>query len=207
MADQAVLRRSGSTTVMVNNVAPAFATLAGPTDPIALGATATLTASFTDVGSADSHKCTFKWDDLTSDTVVDAAGTGNGSCSASHTYAAAGVYEVGVTVQDDDGAAVYSSFQYRRRLRPERRIRDRRRLDQLPGRCDVQIRLTGKANFGFVSKYQKGANVPNGETEFQFKAGDLNFHSTAYDLVVSGAEGAVQGLGHDQRCPGTTGSC
>jgi parallel beta-helix repeat protein len=45
----------------------------------------------------------------------------------------------------------------------------------------------GKATFGFVSKYQKGANVPTGNTEFQFKAGDLNFHSTSYDwLVVTG---------------------
>ena len=35
--------------------------------------------------------------------------------------------------------------------------------------------LTGKANFGFVSKYQKGANVPTGNTEFQFKEGNLNF--------------------------------
>ena len=48
--------------------------------------------------------------------------------------------------------------------------------------------LAGKANFGFVSKYQKGATVPTGNTEFIFKAGDLNFHSTSYDwLVVTGS--------------------
>lgn len=34
--------------------------------------------------------------------------------------------------------------------------------------------LTGKATFGFVAKYKKGANVPDGNTEFQNKAGDLN---------------------------------
>lgn len=46
----------------------------------------------------------------------------------------------------------------------------------------------GKATFGFVSKYKKGASVPEGNTEFQFKAGDLNFHSTSYDwLVVTGS--------------------
>jgi len=45
----------------------------------------------------------------------------------------------------------------------------------------------GKANFGFNSKYQKGANKPTGNTEFQFQAGGLNFKSTDYDwLVVSG---------------------
>ncbi len=46
--------------------------------------------------------------------------------------------------------------------------------------------LAGKATFGFVSKYQKGATVP-GNTEFQFKVADLNFKSTSYDwLVVAG---------------------
>jgi parallel beta-helix repeat protein len=44
--------------------------------------------------------------------------------------------------------------------------------------------LTGKANFGFVSKYKKGATVPTGNTEFVFKAGDLNFHSRRYDWLV-----------------------
>jgi hypothetical protein len=55
---------------------------------------------------------------------------------------------------------------------------------------------TGKANFGFVSKYKKGATTPTGETEFQFKAGDLNLHSTAYEwLVVSGALAQYKGTG------------
>jgi hypothetical protein len=44
--------------------------------------------------------------------------------------------------------------------------------------------LTGKATFGFVSKYKKGATVPEGNTEFQFKAGGLNFSSTSYQWLV-----------------------
>jgi hypothetical protein len=47
--------------------------------------------------------------------------------------------------------------------------------------------LTGKANFGFNSKYQKGANLPTGNTEFQFQAGNLNFSSTNFQwLVIQG---------------------
>lgn len=54
----------------------------------------------------------------------------------------------------------------------------------------------GKATFGFVAKYKKGASVPDGTTEFQFKAGDLNFHSTSYDwLVVAGAKAQFKGVG------------
>jgi predicted GH43/DUF377 family glycosyl hydrolase len=56
--------------------------------------------------------------------------------------------------------------------------------------------LTGKAVFGFVSKYQKGANVPTGQTEFQFRVADLNFHSTSYHwLVVAGSKAQFKGEG------------
>jgi hypothetical protein len=44
--------------------------------------------------------------------------------------------------------------------------------------------LTGKATFGFVSKYLKGTTVPSGTTAFEFSAGDLQFTSTSYDWLV-----------------------
>jgi hypothetical protein len=48
---------------------------------------------------------------------------------------------------------------------------------------------TGRANFGFVSKYKKGADTPTGNTEFVFQAADLNFHSSSYDwLLVTGKD-------------------
>jgi hypothetical protein len=56
--------------------------------------------------------------------------------------------------------------------------------------------LTGRANFGFVSKYKKGASAPEGQTEFQFQTGGLNFHSEAYQwLVVAGAKAQFKGTG------------
>jgi len=49
------------------------------------------------------------------------------------------------------------------------------------------LNVTGKANFGFTSKYQKGATVPTGNTEFQFQEGGLNFKSTDFQwLVIQG---------------------
>jgi hypothetical protein len=65
--------------------------------------------------------------------------------------------------------------------------------------------LTGKANFGFVSKYKKGATVPTGKTEFNFKAGDLNFHSDTYEWLVVNqggtnaqfkGSGTINGMGY-----------
>jgi hypothetical protein len=56
--------------------------------------------------------------------------------------------------------------------------------------------VAGKANFGFVSKYQKGATVPTGDTEFQFKEGNMNFKSSSYQwLVVAGARAQFKGVG------------
>ncbi len=46
------------------------------------------------------------------------------------------------------------------------------------------MQVGDRATFGFVSKYKKGASVPTGNTEFQFKAGNLNFHSDTYQWLV-----------------------
>jgi len=65
-----------------------------------------------------------------------------------------------------------------------------------PGAYGPDPALVGKANFGFVSKYLKGKSIPTGETEFQFKVADLNFHSVSYDwLVISGSKSQYKGWG------------
>ncbi|MBA7555869.1 hypothetical protein ES705_48561 [subsurface metagenome] len=52
--------------------------------------------------------------------------------------------------------------------------------------------LEGKATFGFVSMYKKGADVPTGKTQFNFQVADLNFHSDSYDwLVITGGQKAM----------------
>jgi K(+)-stimulated pyrophosphate-energized sodium pump len=56
--------------------------------------------------------------------------------------------------------------------------------------------LTGKATFRFDSKYQKGAAVPTGQTEFIFPDASMIFKSTSYDwLVVSGLRAHCKGTG------------
>ncbi|MCU7548365.1 T9SS type A sorting domain-containing protein [Chitinophagaceae bacterium LB-8] len=56
--------------------------------------------------------------------------------------------------------------------------------------------LTGKANFGFESKYEKGKSLPSGNTEFQFQAGDLKFKSSNYEwLVIAGSKAQYKGTG------------
>ncbi|MDX5436797.1 MAG: T9SS type A sorting domain-containing protein, partial [Pontibacter sp.] len=58
--------------------------------------------------------------------------------------------------------------------------------------------VTGKANFGFVAKYKKGKNEVEGNTEFQFQAGGVNFKSSVHNagsLVISGAKATYKGTG------------
>ena len=69
-------------------------------------------------------------------------------------------------------------------------------IDVQAGSYTANPTLAGRANFGFVSKYQKGATVPDGETEFQFQVASLNFHSVDYQwLVVAGSKAQYKGTG------------
>jgi hypothetical protein len=64
-----------------------------------------------------------------------------------------------------------------------------------PAGSSVQYpNATGKANFGFTSQYKNGATTPTGDTQFQFQAGNVNFHSNDYQwLVISGGLAQYKG--------------
>ncbi len=196
---------SNGTTITVNNLAPVVTSVTGPVGPVALGNPITITATFTDVGTQDTHTCTVNWDDTSTTPGVVTETNGSGSCSATHTYAAAGVYSITVTVTDDDGGSGSKSYDFSFAVIYDPNggfVTGGGWITSAPGSYPDNGSATGKANFGFVSKYQTGknatSNVPTGETEFQFKAGDLNFHSSAYDggsLVISGYKATYRGTG------------
>ena len=69
-------------------------------------------------------------------------------------------------------------------------------IDSPAGAYTANPALTGKATFKFTSKYEKGAIVPTGQTEFILPAAGMTFKSTNYDwLVVSGARAHYKGTG------------
>lgn len=69
-------------------------------------------------------------------------------------------------------------------------------IDSPPAAYAPNPSLTGKATFGFVSRYQRGAAAPEGQTQFKFKVADLDFSSTSYEwLVIAGARAQYKGSG------------
>lgn len=185
------------TTVTVQNVAPTLSPITAPLDPRSVGTPISTSATFTDPGTADTHTAMWAWGDgsTTAGTLQEI--NGSGSVSGSHTYTTPGIYSVTLTVVDDDGGSATTVFTYVVIYDPNGGFVTGGGWFNSPvGAYRPDPALTGRANFGFVSKYQRGANVPTGQTQFQFKAGELNFHSTSYEwLVVAGARAQYKGLG------------
>jgi hypothetical protein len=190
-----------SASVTVTNVAPTIGSITAPIDPVPVTTAVSTSATFTDPGASDTHAATWDWGDGTSSAGVVSAAGGSGSVSGSHVYAAAGVYTVTLTVVDDDGGTVSSTYQYVVAYDPDGGfVTGHGWIDSPVGACTLNADcadLAGDARFGFVSKYHNGASVPSGDTQFQFKAGDLEFRSTAYQwLVIAGPKAQYKGSGN-----------
>ncbi len=100
-------------------------------------------------------------------------------------YQEAGIFTISVTVTDDDGGQDSAVHEFAVIFDPNGGfVTGGGWIDSPPGAYTADPALTGKANFGFFAKYKKGATVPDGNTEFQFKAGNLNFHSSSYEFLV-----------------------
>jgi hypothetical protein len=175
------------------NQPPQIESVTAPIDPVRLGQTITAIATFNDPNADDTHTALFEWGDGTTTTLPATLPT----ASAFHNYALPGVYTVTVTITDAAGESDTETFQFVVIYDPEGGFVTGGGWIWSPeGTYTPDPTLTGKATFGFVSKYQKGANVPTGNTEFQFKVADLNFKSTSYQwLVIAGSKAQFKGVG------------
>ena len=129
----------------------------------------------------DSDPLTYAWD--FGDTT-----TGTGALPV-HSYLAAGIYNACLTVNDGSlnsapactMAVVYdpsAGF-----------VTGGGWIDSPAGAYKADETLVGKATFGFVSKYQKGASVPTGTTVFDFDLAGLAFSSQNYEWLVANQAG------------------
>ncbi len=130
--------------------------------------------------------------------------------SDNHTYTVPGVYTLALTVSDQDGGNTVVTYQYVVVYDPSAGFVTGAGQIQSPlGACQqlsICADVEGQAHFGFVSKYQKGANVPTGNTHFRFDAGGFIFQSDTYDWLVvnqggTNAQFKGTGLVNDQLAP------
>ncbi|HEX6944479.1 MAG TPA: hypothetical protein VF128_16250 [Gemmatimonadaceae bacterium] len=180
----------------VDNVPPTIGLITAPLAPVALGTNnVTVSWLFTDPG-ADVWTCSIQWDAGLAFTSATYVSSPRG-CTATASLTP-GLYTVTVKVSDDDGGEDAETLEaYIVVYDPNGGFVTGGGWIMSPaGAYVADENLTGKANFGFVSKYQQGKTTPQGNTEFQFHAGNLNFKSTTYEwLVVAGTRAQFKGVG------------
>jgi hypothetical protein len=189
---------NGTVTVNVANAPPVVGVVTAPIAPVLVGTPVSVNTTFTDAGVGDLHTASVRWGDGATTAAALTESGGAGSVQATRAYTVPGIYTITVSVTDDDGGVGSSSFEYVVVYDPSGGfVTGGGQIDSPAGAYAADPTLSGTANFAFVSKYQKGASVPSGNTSFRFHDADFTFNSTSYDwLVVNGGTKATyKGLG------------
>ena len=158
----------------VNNVDPTIDAVIVPAAPVNIfDQPLTATATFSDPANIadEPYTCTIDYGDGSgpqAGTVTSMTCTG-----PDQTYAEPGVYTITVTVTDKDGDSGSADAEtFIVIYDPDGGfVTGGGWIDSPVGAYIPDPTLTGKANFGFVSKYKKGAQVPYWEHRIQFQGG------------------------------------
>jgi hypothetical protein len=188
---------TATATITVYNVAPVITSLKLPIEPVHYSNSINLTANFTNVGILDTHTATIDWGDETTSYGTITGSNGVYTVMDTKTYTQAGVYTMTLTVEDDNGGNDTEIFQYVVVYDPNAGfVTGGGWITSVEGAYYPDTSLTGKASFGFVAKYIKGEPIPTGNTEFNFKVANLNFHSKNYSwLMVNQFKAKYKGEG------------
>jgi PKD repeat protein len=185
VSDEEPLTGEASAMVTVRNVAPSITSISGPVDPVETGTPVQVLANFADPGALDTHVATIDWGDGTLEGATVSESAGSGEAAGTHAYAEPGVHTIMVVVTDDDSGSTQHGFEFAVVFDPDGGfVTGGGWIDSPPGAHRGDPNATGRATFGFVSRYANGANVPSGRTRFGFRAGDLDFQSSSYDWLV-----------------------
>ena len=182
--------------VATGNVPPVVAPITS-SDPVAINTPMNLSASFKDADVTDKHTAEWDWGDGSPKQRGSLTETnGSGSVSNVHVYKASGIFNATLTVTDSEGKSTSVSKPVVVYDPNAGFVTGGGWIDSPAGASKAEPTIAGRATFGFVSKYVKGATAPSGDTDFVFKGAKLNFHSKNYDwLVIAGARAQYKGTG------------
>jgi hypothetical protein len=190
---------SGDASLTLANVLPTIAITSHVDGALfsLLNGAVSVTGAITEAGTNDTHQCRLELDGVLDETGAYSAATGL-SCSPSVLPDEAGVYTLTIRVKDDDNGEGTASIMIVVYDPSAGFVTGGGWIMSPAGAYSPNANLAGKATFGFVSKYKRGATTPDGNTEFQFHAGGMNFHSSTYQWLVvnqAGTNAQFKGTG------------
>lgn len=184
-------------TFQFSNSAPTLEEIHVSLDPFEVNTSVSANATFEDENILDTHTAIWTWGDNTNSSGTISESNGSGTITGSHSYTTAGVYTVTLVVSDGTEDSNQSVFKYVVVYDPTAGfVTGGGWIDSPLGAYTPNSNITGKANFGFVSKYIKNQPLPIGQAKFVLSIADFSFKSTEYDwLVVAGEKAKFKGEG------------
>lgn len=171
------------------------------TDPITgnsfrIGSTVNFAGVFWDK-PGNKHTATWQIDDNTTvkGTVTEPSGPKNGKVTGSYKFTTTGVYRLQMNVTDQNRVTSYCNTNEDQEAIVV--IYDPNGgytygggyFDSPAGALNSDPTVTGKANFGYSVNYYKGATLPKGETQFEFKVGDFQYNALNFDYLSVASPG------------------
>jgi PKD repeat protein len=174
----------------IGNLSPVAGTVATSPSVIAVGSNVSASVSFSDPGTHDTHTATIDWGDGNTTNALISESLGAGSASGSHPYATPGVYEIKITITDDNGGqAVAIASSYIAVYDPTAGfVTGSAHYTSPPGAYPADPNATGTAQVGLEVRYQHVTDTtPSGNADFKYKTGDIEFAATGFSWLVIGS--------------------
>lgn len=169
-----------------------------PSSPVLIDTAINASATFTDPGVLDTHTASWNWGDGSTTTGTVTENNGSGTVSDIHTYTAAGIYPITLTVTDNDGLSNTATYQYISVYNPTSQgLFSAGHLFTSPaGAYQQDLSLTGKVTFGLVYKYHGTIPTSNKQFTLNFNAANLTFNATTISsLVIANNMATLTGSG------------
>jgi CSLREA domain-containing protein len=192
---------SAGLTILEPNYPPEVGPITAPLEPVPVNTTITASAVYTDANNDDILTAVWDWGD--GSTTTQTLPATSGTASAEHTYTAAGIYTIQLTITDAEGETAVAIFQYLVVFEDETGdgfVTGGGWFWSAAAACyDASVcpEVESKANFGLVVKYKKqGPGGPTGN--MQFHVGDFRFQATALTHLLinqGGSQAVIDGSG------------